>query len=171
VELIWDGEQDAGGRAEGLVAALQSNPHPDGVLVALNGSHVLVEIPTQSSWAFATWTVAAIMIGFGFESNSWFLLMLAPFMVGAAMMQSMGKVAILIRDEQVTVFEGVGGIGRRRAVPLRAIQRVEYAVKRGRGGATAWIVVNDMKFGRHLNDEQIQFVIALLLDARRSLTA
>jgi hypothetical protein len=54
---------------------------------------------------------------------------------------------------------------------VRGIQRVEYAVKRGRGGSTSWIVLNDAKFGRHLNEEQIRFVIALLLDATRSLAA
>jgi hypothetical protein len=92
-------------------------------------------------------------------------------MIGAAIMQSLGRVSILIKDERVRVFEGIGGIGRRIEIPLRGIRRVEYVVKRGRGGSTSWIVLNHAKFGRHLNEEQIRFVIALLLDATRSLTA
>lgn len=170
MELIWDGERDSGTRAAALVAGLQSSQPPEGVSVSLRESHVFVEIPIRSYWAFATWSVSAIMIWFGIESN-WFLLVLAPFMIGAAIMQSFGRVSILIQDARVSVFEGLGGVGRETRVPLGAIQRVEYAVKRGSGGSTTWIMINDRKFGRHLNEEQKRFVIALLLDATRSLTA
>jgi hypothetical protein len=115
------------------------------------------------------------MIWFGLTSNNWFLVVLAPFMVGAAIMQSLGSTCIVFRDEQVRVFEGVAGIGTRRKMALRAIRRVEYAAKHGRGGSTAWIVLQDerrsVKFGRHLNDEQTRFVIALLLDAVQSLAS
>jgi hypothetical protein len=170
VELIWDGELDLGQRGAELLADLESRQYPAGVSVSLKASHALVEIPTRSYWALATWTVSALMIWFGLASN-WLLLVLAPFMIGAAIMQSLGRVSILIKDERLRIFEGVGGIGRRIEVPVRGIQRVEYAVKRGRGGSTSWIVLNDAKFGRHLNEDQIRFVIALLLDATRSLTA
>jgi hypothetical protein len=174
-ELIWDGAIDAGSRAEALVAGLELR-HPAGVLIAVNPSHALVEIPTRSYWAFATWAVSALMIWFGLTSDNWFLLVLAPFMMGAAIMQSFGRICVLIKDEQISVFEGVGGVGRRVQVSLRAIQRVEYAVKHGRGRSrTTWIVLHadgrDVKVGRHLNEEQIQFVIALLLDAIQSLAA
>jgi hypothetical protein len=112
------------------------------------------------------------MIWFGLTSDSWFLLVLAPFMMGGAIMQSLGKVSILIKDAKVRVFEGVGGVGRRLEMPIGTIRRVEYAVKHGRfGSTTTWIVLNDVKFGRHMNDEQIQFVIAFLLDATRSLAS
>lgn len=168
MELIWDGELDLGQRGAELVNELQSRRRPAGVSVSLKASHAFVEIPTRSYWALVTWTVSALMIWFGLASN-WYLLVLAPFMIGAAIMQSLGRVSILIKDQRVRIFEGVGGIGRKIEMPLRGIQRVEYAVKRGRGGSTSWIVLNDAKFGRHLNEEQIRFVIALLLDATRSL--
>ena len=170
MELIWDGELDLGRRGAALVAELESRQYPAGVSVSLKASHAFVEIPTRSYWALVTWTVSALMIWFGLASN-WFLLVLAPFMMGAAIMQSLGRVSVLIKDERVRIFEGIGGIGRRIEIPLRGIRRVEYAVKRGRGGSTSWIVLNDAKFGRHLNEDQIRFVIALLLDATRSLTA
>jgi len=169
--LIWEGELDSGSRAAALSAFLSAGP-PDGVAISLNLSHCFVEIPTRSNWAIATWAVSAVMVGFGLTSSNWFLLFLAPFMIGAAAMQSFGRIWILVRDERVVVFEGVGGIGWRREMDLRTIQRVEYAVKRGRGGTTEWIVVQDagrnLKFGRHLNHEQICFTIALLLDAVES---
>lgn len=164
MQLIWDGKPDSGARGAELVAGLQSNQPPEGVSVSLKESRVFVEIPIRSYWAIATSLVSAIMIWFGFESN-WFLLVLAPFMIGAAIMQSFGRVSILIQDERARVFEGLAGLGRRMRIPLRAIQRIEYAVKRGKGGSTTWIVVNDQKFGRHLNEQQKRFVIALLLDA------
>jgi len=104
------------------------------------------------------------MIWFGISSN-WFLLVLAPFMMGAAIMQSLGRVSILVQDEHVRVFEGLGGVGRGISMPAHAIERVEYAVKRGRGGSTTWLAINDKKFGRHLNEEQKRFVIAFLLDS------
>jgi hypothetical protein len=174
-ELIWDGELDSGSREAALVSDLQSREPPVGTSISLRHSHTLIEITTRSWWALATWAVSLLMIWFGLTSINWFLLVLAPFMIGAAIMQSLGRISILIRDERISVFEGVGGIGRRREMPLREIQRVEYAAKHGRGGSTAWIVLHDadrkMKFGRHLNDEQIRFVIALLLDATRSLAA
>jgi len=170
VELIWDGELDSGQRGAELVADLESRQYPAGVSISLRASHVFVEIPTRSYWAVATWTVSMLMIGFGLASN-WFLLVLAPFMIGAAIMQSLGRVSILIKDERVRIFEGVGGVGRRIEMPLGGIRRVEFAVKRGRGGSTSWIVLNDVKFGRHLNEEQIRFVIGLLLDATRSLAS
>jgi hypothetical protein len=173
--LIWDGVLDTGSRAESLVADLQSSEPPAGVAISLRESHAFVEISTRSWWAIATWAVSALMIWFGLTSDNWFLLVLAPFMMGAAVMQSLGKVSILIKDQQLSVFEGVGGVGRRRRMPLGSIERVEYAVKRGRGGSTAWIVLHsdgrDVKFGRHLNEEQIHFVIACLLDAIASLAA
>jgi hypothetical protein len=170
VELIWDGEPDSGQRGLELVDELQCRQHPEGVSVSLKPSHAFVEIPTRSYWALATWTVSALMIAFGLAEN-WILLALAPFMIAAAIMQSLGRVSILIEDGRVCIFEGAGGIGRRIKMPLRGIHRVEYAVKRGRGGATSWIVLNDAKFGRYLNEEQIRFVIGLLLDATRSLAA
>jgi hypothetical protein len=170
VELIWDGVLDAGQRGAELVDELQFRQHPEGVSVSLRASHAFIEIPTRSYWALATWTVSALMLAFGLAEN-WILLVLAPFMIGAAVMQSVGRVSILIKDQRVRIFEGVGGVGRHIEMPLREIRRVEYAVKRGRGGSTSWIVLNDVKFGRHLNEEQIRFVIALLLDATRSVTA
>jgi hypothetical protein len=170
VELIWDGESDSGQRGLELVDELQFRQHPEGVSVSLRASHAFVEIPTRSYWALATWTVSALMIAFGLAEN-WILLALAPFMIAAAIMQSLGRVSILIKDERVRIFEGAGGIGRHIELPLRGIHRVEYAVKRGRGGSTSWIVLNDAKFGRHLNEEQIRFVIGLLLDATGSLAA
>ena len=163
MELIWDGEVDSGRRMAALVADLQAGKPPVGVSVSQ--SHAFVEIPTRSYWAIATWTVSAIMIWFGLSANNWMLLVLAPFMMAAAAMQSFGRVSILIRDGQVSVFEGVGGVGRRLRMPVLAIQRVEYVVKHGRGGSTSWIVLNGAKFGRHLNEDQKQFVIAFLLDA------
>jgi hypothetical protein len=174
-ELIWDGELDSGNREAALFVHLESGQFPKGVSVALNKSHAFVEVSTRTMWALATWAVSGVMLWFGLTSTNWFLLVLLPFMMGAAVMQSLGRICILIRDERVSVFEGVGGIGWRREMALRTIERVEYAVKHGRGGSTAWIVLHDadrsMKFGRHLNDEQIRFVIALLLDATRSLAA
>jgi hypothetical protein len=170
VDLIWDGERDSGQRGADLVEELQFRQRPEGVSVSLRESHVFIEIPTRSYWALATWMVSALMIVFGLAQN-WLLLVLAPFMMGAAIMQSLGRVSILIKDETVRIFEGVGGVGRHIEMPLRAIQRIEYSVKRGRGGSTSWIILNDAKFGRHLNEEQTRFVIALLLDATRSLTA
>ncbi len=171
--LIWDGVLDSGSRVAALVADLASREPPAGVSISLTKSHAFVEITTRSWWAIATWAVSALMVGFGVTSSNWFLLVLTPFMVGAAVMQSFGRICILIRDEHVSVFEGVSGIGRRREVSLRTIESVEYAVKHGRGGSTAWIVIHDegrkVKFGRHLNEEQIHFVIAFLLDATRSL--
>jgi hypothetical protein len=164
---------DSGNRGAALVAHLESCAPPAGASIALKESHAFIEITTRSWWAIATWAVSALMVGFGLTSSNWFLLVLAPFMIGAAMMQSFGRICILVDEETVRVFEGVGGIGWRRSMPLREIQRIEYAVKRGRGGSTAWIVIDDgrrkLKFGRHLNEEQIHFVIALLLDAMRSL--
>lgn len=174
-ELVWDGQVDAGSREEALALALESGYFPKGVSVSLKRSHAFVEVSTRSMWAIATWAVSGIMIWFGLTSTNWFLLVLAPFMMGAAIMQTLGRICILIRDEQLSVFEGVGGIGRQREMPLRTIERIEYAVKHGRGGSTAWIVVHAadraLKFGRHLNDEQIRFVIALVMDATRSLAA
>lgn len=164
MELIWDGELDSGPRIAALVADLQSGNRPAGVSVS--EKHSFVEIPTRSYWAVATWTVSAIMIAFGLTANNWMLLVLAPFMISAAIMQSFGRVSILIRDAHVRVFEGIGGVGRSFRLPLAAMQRVEYAVKHGRGGSTSWIVLNDAKFGRHLNEEQKRFVIAFLLQAR-----
>jgi hypothetical protein len=152
------------------VEELQFRQHPEGVSVSLRQSHIFIEIPTRSYWALATWMVSALMIAFGLAEN-WLLLALAPFMMGAAVMQSLGRVSILVQDERVRIFEGVGGIGRHIEIALRDIRRVEYAVKRGRGGSTSWIVLNDVKFGRHLNEEQIRFVIALLLDATGSIAA
>jgi hypothetical protein len=174
-ELVWDGELDSGSREKELATGLESGRFPEGVSIAVRRSHAFVEVSTRSMWAVATWIVSAVMIGFGLTTSNWYLVVLAPFMVGAAIMQTLGRICILIQDEQVSVFEGVGGIGRRREMLLRTIERVEYAVKHGRGGSTAWIVLHDadraLKFGRHLNDEQIRFVIALLMDATRSLTA
>ncbi len=174
-ELIWDGELDSGSREAELVHKLQSREPPAGVSISLRPSHTFIEMTTRSLWAIATWAVSGLMIWFGLTSSNWFLLVLAPFMIGAAIMQSLGRLWILIKDEQLVLFEGVGGIGRRREMPLREIQRVEYAAKHGRGGSTAWIVLHDadrkVKFGRHLTDEQIRFVIAFLLDATRSLAA
>lgn len=171
--LIWDGELDSGSREAALVADLGSREPPTGVSISLRESHAFIEIETRSLWAFATWTVSAVMVWFGLTSNNWYLLVLAPFMVGAAIMQSFGRICILVIDQRLNLFEGVGGIGWRREIALNTIQSVEYAVKHGRGGSTAWIVVHDgggdVKFGRHLNDDQIRFVIAFLLDAIRSL--
>ena len=173
MELIWDGERDSGSRAAALIAALQSREPPAGVHVFLEDSRI--EISTRSAWAFATWAVSALMIWFGRTSDNWFLLALSPFMGAAAIMQSLGVIGILIGDEQLTVFEGIAGIGRRIRMPLRGIQRVEYKAKHGRGGSTGWIVLHNanrhVKFGRHLNDEQIEFVIAFLLDSSQSLAA
>jgi hypothetical protein len=174
-ELIWDGAIDSGGRAEALMAGLQMR-HPEGLAIGLNPLHAFVEIPTRSYWALVTWAVSALMIWFGLTSDNWYLVVLSPFMIGAAIMQTFGRVCVLIKNEQVSVFEGVGGVGRRIQMPLRTIQRVEYAVKHGRGkSTTTWIVLHadgrDVKIGRHLNEEQIQFVIALLLDAIQSLAA
>ena len=172
MKLVWDGELDSGSRVEALAEILKFGQPPAGLAISRAKSHSVVEACTRSWWAVATWAVSAIMIWFGLTSSNWFLLVLAPFMMGAAMMQSVGRICILVRDEQVTVFEGVGGVGLRRRMPLREIERVEYAVKRGRGGSTAWIVIRDggraVKFGRHLNEQQIHFVIAFLLDASRS---
>jgi hypothetical protein len=171
VQLIWDGKLDSGSGAAALVADFRSHPVPEGL--SISSDRTFVEGSTRSIWALATWAVSAVMIWFGLTSDNWFLLVLAPFMVGAAVMQTLGTVRILIRDQQVTLFEGVGGIGLRRRMPLDSIQSVEYAVKRGRGGATAWIAIHQgkraLKFGRHLTDEQRQFVIAFLLDAARSI--
>jgi hypothetical protein len=173
-ELIWDGVLDSGSRVAALVADLASRQPPAGVSISLTEFHAFVEITTRSWWAIATWAVSALMVGFGVTSSNWYLLVLTPFMMTAAIMQSFGRVCILVRDEQVSVFEGVGGIGKRSEIALRAIESVEYAVKRGRGGSTAWIVIHEgkrkVKFGRHLNEEQIHFVIAFLLDATRSLS-
>jgi len=172
-ELIWDGVLDSGTRVAALVADLASKQPPKGVSISLTESHAFVEITTRSWWAIATWAVSALMVWFGLTSSNWYLLILTPFMVTAAIMQSFGRIWILLRDEHVSVFEGVGGIGKRREVSLRAIESVEYAVKHGRGGSTAWIVIHEakrkVKFGRHLNEAQIHFVIAFLLDATRSL--
>jgi hypothetical protein len=174
-ELIWDGKLDAGDREAELVADLQSREPPSGVSISLRDSHALIEIATRSWWALATWSVSAVMLGLGLASENWYLLALAPFMIGTAVMQSLGRICILVQDEHVRLFEGVGGIGRRREIALSTIQSVEYAVKHGRGGSTTWIVVHDagrdVKFGRHLNDEQTHFVIAFLLDAIRSLSS
>jgi hypothetical protein len=173
-ELIWDGVLDSGTRVAALVADLASTQPPAGVSISLAESHAFVEITTRSWWAIATWVVSALMVGFGLTSSNWYLLVLTPFMVAAAIMQSFGKICILVRDERVSVFEGVGGIGKRREIALRAIESVEYAVKHGRGGSTAWIVIHEakrsVKFGRHLNEAQIHFVIAFLMDATRSLS-
>jgi hypothetical protein len=168
MELIWDGERDLGSQVTALARILEASQPPAGVSVSLDDAQATIEISTRSAWAFATWAVSAIMVWFGLTSDNWLLLVLAPFMAGGAIMQSFGKVSILVADSEVRVFEGVAGIGRRVKMPLRGIQRIEYAVKRGRGGTTTWIVLNDVKFGRHLNDDQIRFVIALLLDAMRS---
>ncbi len=166
---------DGGSRVEELATALQMRRPPAGVLLAVSGLHSLIEIDTRSNWSFATWAVSAIMIVLAWATTNWFLLICAPFMMAGAIMQSWGHASILIRDEEVSVFEGVGGVGRRRKMSLRAIQRVEYVVKRGRGGATTWIVLGaaggELKFGRHLNDEQVRFVIAVLLDAMQLLAA
>ncbi len=171
-ELIWDGELDSGSRGAALVANLESRKPPSGASIALKESHAFIEIGTQSWWAAATWVVSGLMIWFGLTTSNWYLLVLAPFMMGAALMQTFGRISILVKDDRISVFEGIGGVGRRRSMPLHEIQRVEYAVKHGRGGSTAWIVIHDashsVKFGRHLNDEQIRFVIALLLDATNS---
>jgi hypothetical protein len=164
VELIWDGELDSGRRIAALIADLEAGNPPAGV--SISRTHSFVEIPTRSYWAIATWAVSAIMIAFGLTANNWMLLVLAPFMLSAAIMQSFGRVSILIRDAHVSVFEGIGGVGRSFRLPLAGVQRVEYAVKHGRGGSTSWIVLNDAKFGRYLNEEQKRFVIAFLLQPR-----
>ncbi len=165
MQLIWDGEIDSGKRVAALAEILRLNPIPAGV----HRSACSVEISTRSAWAIVTWAVSAVMIWFGVTAENWYLLVLAPFMVGAAIMQSLGRICVLIRDGQVEVFEGVGWIGRRRKLPLGSFRSLEYAVKRGRGGSTAWIVIHgserDVKFGRHLNEEQIHYVLAFLLDA------
>jgi hypothetical protein len=175
MELIWDSERDLGSQVAALARILESGKPPAGVSISLEDSQATIEISTRSAWAFATWAVSAIMVWFGLTSDNWFLLVLAPFMAGGAIMQSFGKVSIVIADSEVRVFEGVAGIGRRVRMQLRSIQRIEYAVKRGRGGSTTWIVLNDgardIKFGRHLNDDQIRFVIAFLLDAMRSIAS
>jgi hypothetical protein len=174
-ELVWEGEVDSGPRVAALVAGLQSSAPPKGVSVSLRDSHTFIEIPTRSWWALATWTVSALMVWFGVTAENWYLLALSPFMMGAAIMQSLGKVSLLIRTGRLTVFEGIGGIGKRHEMQLGAIQRIEYAVKKGRGGSTAWIVIYDptghLKFGQHLNEDQLHFVIAFLLDVTRSLAA
>ncbi len=174
-ELIWDGELDAGSRVRALSAALESNEPPAGIAVALTNSHSLIEVHTRSFWAVATWAVAAIMVLFGIASENWTLVALSPFMMAAAVMQSWGKISIVIRDGEFSVFEGVGGVGRRIKMALAAIQQVQYAVKHGRGGSTSWVVLKgagcELKFGRHLTDEQIRFTIAVLLDAVRSLAS
>jgi hypothetical protein len=173
VELFWNGKRDSGSRAETLVSRLQSREPPAGVQVILEDSRI--DISTRSAWAFATWSVSAMMIWIGLTSTNWFLLALAPFMIAAAIMQSWGRTSIVVQDERVRVFEGVGSVGRRNRVALRSITRIEYAVKNGNGGSTTWIVLHDgrreIKFGRHLNEEQIHFVIAFLLDATRSLAS
>jgi hypothetical protein len=173
-ELIWDGEIDSGSREAELVADLQSREPPAGISISLRESHAFIEITTRSWWALATWTVSGVMLWFGL-TNNWYLLVLAPFMMAAAVMQSLGRIWILVQDDQLRIFEGAGGIGRRREIALRTIQSVEYAAKHGRGGSTAWIVLHeagrDVKFGRHFNDEQIRFVIAFLLDAIRALAS
>jgi len=137
------------------------------VLVYLDDSGIDFDI--RSFWALATWAVTALMLWFGLTSDNWFLLVLAPFMMGAAMMQSFGQVRIRVKGEQLAVFEGVAGIGKRIEMPLHAIQRIEYVVKRGRGGSTSWIVINDgsrsAKFGRYLNDAQERFAMAFLLSS------
>lgn len=175
MELIWDGERDLGSQVTALAWILESGERPAGVSISLEDSEAAIEISTRSAWAFATWAVSAIMVWFGLASDNWLLLVLAPFMAGGAVMQSFGKVSILVNDSEVRVFEGVEGIGRRVRMQLRSIQRIEYAVKRGRGGSTTWIVLDDgtrdIKFGRHLNDDQIRFVIAFLLDAMRSIAS
>ena len=163
MELIWDGEPDSGQRMAALAAELQSGIPPEGV--SMSRTHSFVEIPTRSYWAVVTWMVSAIMIGFGLSTVNWMLLILAPFMISGAVMQSLGRVSILIKDGDLSLFEGVGGLGRRFKMPVGAIQRVEYVVKHAMGGSTSWIVVNDAKFGRHLNEEQKQFVIAFLLES------
>lgn len=171
-DLIWDGELDSGSRVEALEDILKFGQPPEGLAISRAKNHSFVEASTRSLWALATWAVSGVMIWFGLTSSNWYLLVLAPFMVGAAIMQTLGRICILVQNEQLTVFEGVGGVGLRRKMPLRAIERVEYAVKRGRGGSTAWIVIRDggraVKFGRHLNEAQIHFVIAFLLDAGRA---
>ncbi len=166
MQLIWDGELDSGARAATLAAILKYPP-PAGISV----SRHFLEVSTRSLWALATWAVSAVMLWFGLTSDNWYLLALAPFMVAAAIMQTMGKVSILLRGDRIIVFEGIGGIGKRRTMLAGSIQKVEFAVKHGRGGSTAWIVIDGVKFGRHLNDAQIQFVIAFLLDASRSIAA
>ena len=174
-ELIWDGKLDSGDREAELVAELQSREPPLGTSISLRESHAFIEIATRSWWALATWSVSVVMLWFGLTTSNWYLLVLAPFMIGTAVMQSLGRICIIVQDERVRIFEGVGGIGWRREIALRTIQSVEYAVKHGRGGSTTWIVVHDagrdVKFGRHLNDEQIHFVIAFLLDAIRTLAS
>jgi hypothetical protein len=163
VQLIWEGELDSGGRAEALIDRLRHPPEG----LSISSDRSCVEAHTRSMWALATWAVSAVMVWFGLTSDNWFLLVLAPFMVGGAIMQTLGTVRILVRDGRVSVFEGVGGIGLRRKMRLGAIHSVEYAVKHGRGGATGWIVIHEgkraVKFGRHLNDEQRRFVIGFLL--------
>jgi hypothetical protein len=170
-ELIWDGELDAGNRVAALSDILRFGEPPPGLLISTHKSHSFVEVTTRSMWALVTWAVSAVMLGLGITTSNWYLLVLAPFMVAGAIMQSLGKICILVRGEQVTVFEGVGGIGRRREMALSSIKSVEYAVRHGRGGSTAWIVIHDdsrdVKFGRHLTEAQLHFVIAFLL----SLTA
>jgi hypothetical protein len=149
-ELIWDGEPEA----------------PAGVAISHNRKHSFVEVRTRSLWAVATWAVSAIMVWFGLESANWILLALAPFMMAAAIMQTLGRVCVLITESEITVFEGVGGIGRRLEMPLAGICRVDFGEKKGRGGSTTWIEVDAggraLKFGRHLNDEQARFVVELL---------
>lgn len=173
LKLIWAGELDSGSRADALVAGLESREPPAGVSVFLDEACCRIETSTRSAWAFLTWAVSALMIGLGLTTGNWFIWALSPFMILAAVMQTWGRVLIVARDGRLTVFEGLAGIGWRRRMPLHTMERVEYAVKRGRGGSTTWIVLTcagrKMKFGRYLNDEQTQFVVAFLLDARRSL--
>jgi hypothetical protein len=174
-ELIWDGELDAGNRVAALSDILRFGQPPAGLQISMNQSHSFVEVTTRSMWALVTWAVSAVMLGLGLTTSNWYLLALAPFMVGGAIMQSVGRICILVRDEQVSVFEGVGGLGRTREMALGSIKSVEYAVKHGRGGSTAWIVIHDdgrdVKFGQHLSEDQLHFVIAFLLDAMKSRTA
>lgn len=169
MKLVWDGEVDAGTRAEQLAADLQLKEPPAGVSLAVNGSHSLVEVETRSYWAFVTWAVTAIMIVFAWVSTNFLLLICAPFMMCGAIMQSWGRVSLLIRDEKIDIFEGIGGVGRRFNVDLSRISRLEFVVKRGRSGSTSWILMQnagtEVKFGRHLNEEQTRFVVAVVLDA------
>jgi len=173
-ELIWDGELDGGWRVAALTVALRSDEPPPGLSISHAGNHSFVEANTRTHWALATWALSFFMVWYGLTHVSWVLLIAAPFMFVGAMMQSFGRVCVLVKDGRVTVFEGVGGIGRRLDMPLHEIQRVEYVVKRARfgKGSTSWIVLFDgkrnAKFGRHLTDDQIQFAVAFLLQAMQS---
>ncbi|MGA3204333.1 MAG: hypothetical protein ABSF12_17720 [Bryobacteraceae bacterium] len=175
-QLIWDGEPDSGSRAAALVADLQSHEPPAGAEVSLDRVRCRIELSTRSAWAFATWTLSAMMIGIGLRGDYWLVLAFAPFMIAAAAMQTWGKVAVVIENARLSVFEGVGSVGRRLRAPLGSIRRIEYVVKMHprNGSSTTWIVIEadgrDRKFGRYLSDEQIRFVIAFLLDAMRSVS-